>query len=78
MAEYTRQIQQLRQQASQTPQLQAPSQSLGGDIVNAIGTGLQFFQQQQAQQKLEGLVQAEKQELAEQKDYEADRDWETC
>lgn len=71
MAEYTRQIQQLRQQASQTPQFQAPSQSLGGDIVNAVGTGLQFFQQQQAQQKLEGLVQAEQQELAAQKDYEA-------
>lgn len=53
MAEYTKQIKQLTQQASQTPQFQAPSQSLGGDIVNALGTGLQFLQQKQATEKLE-------------------------
>lgn len=52
MAEYTKNIQQLQQQASRTPQFAPPSQSLGGDIVNAIGTGLQFYQQQQAKSEL--------------------------
>lgn len=52
MAEYTKEIQQLTQQASQTPQFAPPSQSLGGDLVNAVGTGLQFFQQYQAKEQL--------------------------
>jgi hypothetical protein len=52
MTEYTRDIKQLTQTASSTPQFAAPSNSLGGDIVNAVGTGLQFFQQKQAQEKL--------------------------
>jgi hypothetical protein len=52
MTEYTRDIKQLTQTASSTPQLAAPSNSLGGDIVNAVGTGLQFYQQRQAQKEL--------------------------
>jgi hypothetical protein len=52
MTEYTRDIKQLTQTASSTPQFAAPSNSLGGDIVNAVGTGLQFYQQRQAQKEL--------------------------
>lgn len=60
MTEYTKQIKQLTKQASQTPQFQAPSQSLGGDIVNALGTGLEFFQQQQAKEQLDAVTKAER------------------
>ena len=52
MTEYTRDIKQLTKTASSTPQFAAPSNSLGGDIVNAVGTGLQFYQQRQAQKEL--------------------------
>jgi len=52
MTEYTRDIKQLTNTASSTPQFAAPSNSLGGDIVNAASTGLQFYQQKQAQEKL--------------------------
>jgi hypothetical protein len=57
MAEYTRDIQQLQRQASQTPQFAPPSNSLGGDIVNAVNTGLQFYERQQARTEL-GEAQA--------------------
>lgn len=61
MAEYSKkELQMLTSQASQTPQFQAPSQSLGGDIVNAIGTGLQFFQQKQAKDALAANAQFER------------------
>lgn len=62
MAEYTKQIQQLTQQASQTPQFAPPSQSLAGDIVNAVGTGLQFYQQQQAKSELSELQAMQQQQ----------------
>ena len=42
MAEFTRDIKQLQQTASQQPTFAPPSQSLGGDIVNLVGTGLDF------------------------------------
>ena len=44
MVDFTREIKQATKTASQTPKFAAPSSSLGGDIVNAVGTGLQFFQ----------------------------------
>jgi len=51
------QIQTLTKTANRTPQFASPSNSLGTDVVNAIGTGLQFLQQNQAQAKLETLKQ---------------------
>jgi len=60
MAEYTRDIQQLQKTASQQPQFAPPSQSLGGDIVNLVGTGLDFYAKNKAQEKLEGIAQRDK------------------
>ena len=57
MTEFTRDIKQLQQTASSSPQFAAPSSSLGGDIVNAIGTGLQFYQKNQAQSSLDAIAQ---------------------
>lgn len=57
MVDFTREIKQAQKTASQTPQFAAPSNSLGGDIVNAAGTGLQFYQQQQAKTDLQELTQ---------------------
>lgn len=59
MVDFTREIKQAQKTASQTPQFAAPSNSLGGDIVNAVGTGLQFYQQQQAKTELQDLTQRE-------------------
>lgn len=59
MAEFTRDIKQLQQTASQQPQFAPPSQSLGGDIVNLIGTGLDFYAKGQAQDKLEQMKLAD-------------------
>lgn len=59
MVDFTRQIKQARDTASSTPKFAAPSSSLGGDVVNAIGTGLQFYQQQQAKVELQNLTKAE-------------------
>ena len=57
MAEFTREIKQLQQTASQQPTLAPPSPSLAGDAINAIGTGLDFYAKIKAQDKLEGLAQ---------------------
>ena len=57
MVDFTREIKQATQTAASTPQFAAPSSSVGGDIVNAVGTGLQFFQQQQAKTDLKNLTQ---------------------
>jgi hypothetical protein len=59
VVDFTREIKQAQKTASQTPQFAAPSNSLGGDIVNAVGTGLQFYQQQQAKTELQDLTQRE-------------------
>jgi hypothetical protein len=59
MVDYTRQIKTATQAASKTPVVQPPSASLAGDIVNAVGTGLQFFSQQQAREDLQNLTQAQ-------------------
>jgi hypothetical protein len=59
VVDFTREIKQAQKTASQTPQFAAPSNSLGGDIVNAVGTGLQFYQQQQAKTDLQELTQKE-------------------
>ena len=59
MVDFTREIKQAQKTASQTPKLEAPTNSLGGDILNAVGTGLQFYQQQQAKTELQDLTQRE-------------------
>ena len=58
MTEFTRDIKQLQQTASQSPTFAPPSSSLGGDIVNAIGTGLQFYQKNQAQNSLDAIAKS--------------------
>lgn len=60
MAEYTRDIQQLQKTANTQPQFAPPSQSLGGDVVNLIGTGLDFYAKGKAQDELELRVAQEK------------------
>tara|TARA_R110000787_G_scaffold15453_10_gene47752 strand:+ start:5668 stop:7335 length:1668 start_codon:yes stop_codon:yes gene_type:complete len=62
MAEFTRDIKQLQQTASQQPSFAPPSQSLGGDIVNLVGTGLDFYAKNQAQKKLDGIEKMKLQE----------------
>ena len=62
MAEYTRDIQQLQKTASQQPQFAPPSQSLGGDIVNLVGTGLDFYAKNKAQGELDLRVKAQKEQ----------------
>ena len=62
MAEFTRDIKQLQQTASQSPTFSPPSKSLGGDIVNAIGTGLQFYAKNKAQNSLDAIAQKEMQD----------------
>jgi len=57
VVDFTREIKQATETASATPQLAAPSNSLGADIVNAVGTGMQFYQQQQAKTQLQELTQ---------------------
>jgi len=59
VVDFTREIKQAQKTASQTPKLEAPTNSLGGDILNAVGTGLQFYQQQQAKTELQDLTQRE-------------------
>tara|TARA_R110000782_G_scaffold66559_3_gene134883 strand:+ start:5879 stop:7648 length:1770 start_codon:yes stop_codon:yes gene_type:complete len=57
MAEFTRDIKQLQQTAAQQPSFAPPSQSIGGDVVNLIGTGLDFYAKNQAQERLDGIAQ---------------------
>jgi hypothetical protein len=57
MAEFTRDIKQLQQTASQQPTFAPPSQSIAGDVVNLVGTGLDFYAKNQAQKKLDGIAQ---------------------
>lgn len=57
MAEFTRDIKQLQQTASQQPSLAPPSQSLAGDVVNLIGTGLDFYSKNKAQGELDKIAQ---------------------
>jgi len=52
MAEYTRDIKQLQREASQPVNFAPPSASLGGDIVNLIGTGLDFYSKEKAKDEL--------------------------
>ena len=62
MAEYTRNIEQLQKTASQQPSFAPPSQSLGGDIVNLVGTGLDFYAKNKAQDKLNAIAAEKKQQ----------------
>ena len=64
MAEYTRDIKQLQQTASQQPQFAPPSPSLAGDVVNLIGTGLDFYAKNQAQEKLDVISQRNREEAS--------------
>jgi hypothetical protein len=57
MAEFTRDIKQLQQTAAQQPSFAPPSQSLAGDVVNLIGTGLDFYSKNQAQGELDKIAQ---------------------
>ena len=57
MAEFTRDIKQLQQTASQQPSFAPPSQSLAGDVVNLIGTGLDFYSKNKAQGELDKIAQ---------------------
>ena len=57
MAEFTRDIKQLQQTASQQPSFAPPSQSLAGDVVNLIGTGLDFYSKNKAQGELDKIDQ---------------------
>ena len=52
MVDFTREIKVAQKTAATTPQLAAPTSSLGGDIINAVGTGFQLYQQQQAKSAL--------------------------
>ena len=56
MAEFTRDIKQLQQTASKQPSFAPPARSMGEDIVNLVGTGLDFYAQTQAQGKLDTLA----------------------
>ncbi|MDB4028378.1 hypothetical protein N9459_04250 [Flavobacteriaceae bacterium] len=60
MAEYTRDIKQLQKTASQQPSFAAPSQSVAGDVVNLIGTGLDFYSKNKAQGKLDAIAKSQK------------------
>lgn len=59
MTEYTREIQQLQKAANAQPQFAAPSQSVAGDVVNLIGTGLDFYSKKKAQGELEEVQAAQ-------------------
>ena len=61
MAEFTRDIKQLQKTASQQPSFAPPSQSLGQDVVNLIGTGLDFYSKNQAQSELDAIAQRQAQ-----------------
>lgn len=52
MAEYTRDIQQLKRDASQPISFAPPSSSLGGDIANLVNTGLNFYSKEKAKDEL--------------------------
>ena len=66
MAEFTKDIQQLRQTATQQPSIAPPSQSLAGDVVNLIGTGLDFYAKGQAQDRLDLI---KKKDLQDERDF---------
>ena len=59
MAEFTRDIQQLQQTAKSQPQFTPPSQSLGQDAVNLLGTGLDFYMKNKAQEELKNIKLSE-------------------
>ena len=62
MTEFTRDIKQLQQTASQQPSFAPPSQSLGGDIVNLLGTGLDFYAKNKAQGELDNIAKKKAEE----------------
>lgn len=62
MTEFTRDIKQLQKTANTQPSFAPPSQSLGGDIVNLIGTGLDFYAKGKAQEELDRVAKRERAE----------------
>ena len=62
MAEFTRDIKQLQNTASQQPSFAPPSQSLGQDVVNLAATGLDFYAKNKAQESLDLIATQQKQE----------------
>ena len=62
MAEFTRDIKQLQQTANQQPSFAPPARSVGEDIVNLVGTGLDFYAKTKAQGELKRIGEMKEKE----------------
>ena len=62
MAEFTRDIKQLQQTANQQPSFAPPASSVGEDIVNLVGTGLDFYAKTKAQGELKRIGEMKEKE----------------